>query len=220
MTIVSHRHRLIFLKTRKTAGSSVEAWLAPHLDPEIDLAAVTADLKTLDADLAARLQPRGLKGHAEAEAVKQRVGQDVWDGYLKIAIERSPWDRMISLWRWRRHHRNLDAALDDFLDAIESGDPRRQKETGAEDWSNWPIYAIGSDIVADEVVLYHQLEQDLERTLAKAGLDFDGALPRLKSGLRSAGDRPETLTSSQVERIARLFPREIEAFGFQPPVPA
>ena len=34
MTIVCHTRKFIFLKTRKTAGSSIEIWLAPHLDPE------------------------------------------------------------------------------------------------------------------------------------------------------------------------------------------
>ena len=33
MTIVCHTRKFIFLKTRKTAGSSIEIWLAPHLDP-------------------------------------------------------------------------------------------------------------------------------------------------------------------------------------------
>ncbi len=31
MTIVSHKYRFIFLKTRKTAGSSIEQWLIPRL---------------------------------------------------------------------------------------------------------------------------------------------------------------------------------------------
>ncbi len=31
--IISHEHRFIFVKTRKTAGTSVEVFLADHVEP-------------------------------------------------------------------------------------------------------------------------------------------------------------------------------------------
>lgn len=216
MSIVSHRHRMIFLKTRKTAGSSVEIWLAPHLDPEADLAAMTADLRDHRPDLAAALKPRGLKPHATAGQVRSLVGDDVWRGYFKFAIERNPWDRLISLWRWRQSHRNVAISLQAFLDAIADGSPERLKAANAEGWSNWPIYTIEDRIAVDRVILHDQLEAGLAGALAQVGMTYRGGLPRAKAGIRRSGDTTAMLSESQRALIGDLARREIAAFGFTP----
>lgn len=217
MAIVSHKHRFIFLKTRKTAGSSVEIWLAPFLDPEKDLAAVTADLAHYRPDLAARLQSRNLPAHASASEVRTLVGETVWKSYFKFSIERNPWDRMISLWQWRRHHRRVSPSFDEFLSAIVDGTPSRLKQAGAQGAMNWPIYAIEDAVVADEMIIYDRLEQGLSLAMARIGLHFDGVLPHAKAGIRDPLASVDTLTERQSDIIAALFEREIREFGFQRP---
>ena len=46
MTIVSHKHKLIFLKTRKTAGSSIEASLIRYCGPD-DIISSAVDVENL-----------------------------------------------------------------------------------------------------------------------------------------------------------------------------
>lgn len=217
MTVVSHRHELIFLKTRKTAGSSIEIWLAPFLDPETDLAAVTADLSHYRPDLAAELKPRGLKAHATAAEVRDLVGDRIWHGYYKFSVERDPWDRIISLWRWRQYSRQVDVSFDEFLEAIAQDSSERLRACGAEDWSNWPIYSIDDTVVLDDVILYEELYQSLPKSLACVGMEFDGRLVRTKSNIRKAEDTVDALTNAQVDLIAKVFEREIREFGFAPP---
>ncbi|MBP7000551.1 sulfotransferase family 2 domain-containing protein [Amaricoccus sp.] len=214
MSIVSHRHRMIFLKTRKTAGSSLEIWLASRLDPETDLAALTADLRDHRPDLAAALKPRGLAPPATAAQVRALVGDAVWRSYFKFAVERNPWDRLISLWRWRQSHRHAPISLEAFLDAIAEGSPSRLKSANADGWSNWPIYSIDDQIAVDRVVLYEELETGLTEALAQVGIAYDGALPRAKSGARSKGDTIRLLSEGQRALIADLCRKEIGAFGF------
>ncbi|MBP7240895.1 sulfotransferase family 2 domain-containing protein [Amaricoccus sp.] len=214
MGIVSHRHRMIFLKTRKTAGSSVEIWLAPYLDPEADHAALTADLRDHRPDLASRLKPRGLKPHATAAEVRSLIGDGIWRSYFKFAIERNPWDRLISLWRWRQSHRNAAISLQAFLDAIADGSPDRLKAANADGWSNWPIYTIEDRIAVDRLVLYDRLEAGVAEALAQVGIEYDGGLPRAKAGIRSSGDTTDSLSASQRALIADLARKEIGTFGF------
>ena len=217
MAFVSHRHRLIFLKTRKTAGSSVEVWLAPLLDPTTDLAALTADLAAIDPHLAAQFRPGRLTGHATAEQVRRLVGEHAWQSYFKLSIERDPWDRLISLWRWREERRGESMTLDDFLTAMESGDTAIEQAYQARHWSNWPIYAIGNEIIADQIVQFARLEEELGAALARVGLRPAGTLPRLKAGRRRPDDTAARLTLRQKQRIGRLFAKEIEAFGYREP---
>lgn len=236
MTIVSHRHRLIFLKTRKTAGSSVEAALIAHLGFR-DLVSTTEDNEPVRhsplhtpnrvdswVPCAARLQDwgkqRGLKSmslyrHATAEDVRSLIGAARWDRYLKIAIERNPWDRVLSLWRWCCVKEPLP--FEEFLDRIEEGEPWRVGGLKHHQLSNWPIYTIDNHIAVDVLVQYDELEPEIQNVLGQVGVRMRGPLPRVKAGLRGPEHGVDRLSQDHVERIGRLFRREVEHFRYSVP---
>ena len=126
--IVSHRHRFIFIKTEKTAGTSIELSLAKVCGPE-DV--ITAVLHPADRELRRSLGPgyrgeqnelvplrfltsldiaRAVKAgrrprftnHMGAADVRRFVPREVWDGYYKFCVERNPWDKVISSYCWWR----------------------------------------------------------------------------------------------------------------------
>jgi hypothetical protein len=235
MTIVSHEFEFIFLKSMKTGGSSVEAALLPYLGRR-DWLALTPELEPLDHPFwrtsnnsrlpiprERRIKSRlglhpswKLRKHSSAAHVREVVGETVWDRYLKFSIERDPWDRMVSLWRWRARARP-DLPFEEFLHGLESGRDDEGVRGGASSWSNWPIYAVGDEIVADRVIEYADLEAGLAEVLEAVGAPTV-ELPRLKSHTRSPGLTPgRVLTVQQVERIGVLHRREIEAFGYRAP---
>jgi hypothetical protein len=233
--IVSHRHRYIFLKTKKTGGTSLEAALLPHCGPK-DLVAASIDFDPVDRPFLRTVNPgpRAMRGsqrfkrivgrtplvpawrlsmHASARHVRAVVGEDVWGSYRKITIERNPWDRMISLWKWRS--RLGPMGFDEFLDSLENDEPNHRAFGHESKWSNWPIYTIDDRVVADDVIEHARLNADAAALLADMGIPAD-PLPAMKAGYRSAGDRVSDLTAEQVERIARLHRREIALFGYEP----
>lgn len=237
MTIVSHEHRFVFIKTRKTAGSSIEASLVEHLGPR-DWVSTVREVEPLARrpwlttntttwpiprervvkKLIGRsgLMPAlALKQHSSAAEVRRILGGRRWDAYTKVAVERDPWDRTLSLWRWRS--RSRPCSLDEYLDMIETGDDRGHRQYRPASWSNWPLYAEGDDVIVDQVILYDRVADELLPLLRSLGIEHPGELPRLKSGHRDRGDLADRLTASQVERIARLHRREIDTFGFTAP---
>lgn len=233
MTIVSHKHQFIFLKSRKTAGSSVEGWLAPLLGqrdlvitsdenrrlpvlstphPVTRFAAVERPFKK-----ALRLVRPGfrLDQHSDAVAVRLIVGEDVWRRYYKFSIERQPWDRLLSLWSWRQHRLKREISFDHFLDRIESndGDPLVQY------WSNLPSYTgeCGS-VIVDRVLDYANLHGELTDVARELRLPLAVSdLPRHKSGIRGRSHGVASLSRAQIERVSRLCRAEIELFGWQEP---
>jgi hypothetical protein len=239
MTVVLHTCRFIFLKTRKTAGTSIEQWLAPHVRRG-DMIATATESSPLPVPFwstpntvtgMARLERKFKKfacrvtGHPRAMAIRQHmsaaevravVGEEVWRSYYKVSVERDPWDRAISLWRWRQKRFATEIGLDAFLDLVEGP----SGGTMAHDFSNLPMYTIDGEIAVDRVVRFERLNEDLQEVCDRIGLPAKVAdLPRAKGNVRPASDRVAGLTATQIARIARIAAREIELFGYTPPPP-
>lgn len=89
--IISHKHKFIFVKTAKTAGSSVESWLVPALGPEDEIISPGKNET-----------PSGtLYYHAPAKLIK-RLRPREWEEYLTWAIVRDPLDRLVSAYFHRK----------------------------------------------------------------------------------------------------------------------
>jgi hypothetical protein len=224
--ILSHRYRFIFVKTRKTAGTSVEIALAKHCGPEDIITRITASDEAVRQALghrgpqnfsisrwrwtpgdwvnAVRRQRHGrFYNHMSAAEIRARVGPRVWDSYYKIALERNPWDLVVSAYFWH-HRKEPRPPIGEFIRSPE-----------VRSYSNLPLYTIDGRIAVDHVGRYEDLPAELERFAARVGLPEVPSLPRAKGEFRS--DRrhySEILGPEERDQIARLFAAEIEAFGY------
>jgi len=214
--IVSHRHRFIFLKTRKTAGTSIEVALSRYCGPEDVVTPVSPDDEAVRRGLGTgprnyrrsmrSLRPRHiptlLRGrwpvlywnHMTAREVRDRVGAATWDGYFKFAFERDPMERVLSYYHHRAHQ---EMSLADFV------------ETELHRCLNHPIYTLDGALCVDMLGRFDHLEEDLKFVTAHLGLPFDGRMPRLKGGFRSDRRPPgEVFTASQSRMIQEFFREE------------
>ena len=75
--IISHRHRFIFIKTQKTAGTSIEVFLSGLCGPE--------DVVTPFGAPEPGHEPRNFAGYTNqmtASEIRSRVGEDLWRTYF------------------------------------------------------------------------------------------------------------------------------------------
>lgn len=211
--IVSHAHRFIFLKSRKTAGTSVEIALSRVCGPADTITPISPADEPARAAYGGRGPqhfdspplPRRAWNHMPASMVRQLVGREVWRDYLTFSIERNPWDALVSLFHWQMREGET-MAFEDFVWSP-TVDDYAQRQPRA--------YRINGELALDEVCRYDQLEHDLGLLWERLELPGRLELPHAKAQTRS--DRRHYSTyydDASAARVAEVFAPAIEAFGF------
>ena len=229
--LISHKYKFIFIKTSKTAGTSIEIALSKFCGNE-DIITTISDA---DEEIRGNLSYRGpqnymipksrysleqwrkflFKGkrtkyqnHRPAKLIKMDLGGEVWNTYYKFCVERNPWDRFISFYYWEnRFNPHRLPSISEFLD---SDKPLDLQSKGIN------LYTIDDEVVVDKVCFYESLEEDLEKVRIKCGLPERLTLPNAKRSFRT--DRRNyrnILTNEEAEKIKNLSRREIALFGYQ-----
>lgn len=229
--IISHTHRYIFIKSLKTAGTSVEAALSKHCGND-DMVTPLGDY-WFNRDergewIHSAMNAEGFFQHDSAAEVNRKVSPKVWNEYFKFSITRNPWDRVVSDFSWqarntpemrpvRRWYHRLGAPFDEFQQTT-----RLFRRYVAGDWTtNDRFYLMNGALCVDFVIRYERLSEDLAEVCRRVGLPALG-LPHLKSGLRQGGhpyaeyyDEPsKAVVAERHHNDTRLFGYEFERAPF------
>jgi hypothetical protein len=199
--IISHKYRFIFIKTYKTAGTSIEVFLSGPCD--------AGDVFTPITPPVAPHVPRnheGFQAHMPAREVQAKVPEEVWKGYFKFCVERNPWDKTLSHYHMMNHRAGGGLSFDAYL---ANGDLP----------VSYPLYThpAGSEILVDQVLRYETLTEGLAEVFGSLGVPFDGSLNiRAKAEYRS-DRRPyrEVYTEAQRRCVEQAFEWEIRTHGYR-----
>jgi hypothetical protein len=216
LMIVSHKYRFIFLRTEKTASTSLTAALKGFLD-ENDLQASTrrppwAKFSPIHHRALKRYCPQwfGLHTHATAKQVRDVVGRKIFDSYYKFAVDRNPWDRQVSLYAHRKWKKGQP--VEDFDRDMRS---LVYRNTSYVRLNNWSKYAIGGEIVADRILRYERLDEEIDELFKTLGIPGPIVMPRLR---KYTADRPHYSTyysDATRDLVGKWYAKEIEALGYK-----
>ena len=196
--IVSHQHKFIFIKTRKTAGSSLESILYNYLGPD--------DICTgSEGDGTPRLNTNLESGHVGC-AYFQKNYKQPWNDYFTFAVERNPWDKMVSHYFFLRAQGSFKARRTFTNFVLDFADR----------YTDWGKYAAGDGIKVDKVFKYETLDIDLFRT---TNIPYNRELTKIfkKSGLRpgKAKDYKKFYDTISKKKVKEVFHREIKTFHYR-----
>ena len=145
--IISHKYKFIFVKTRKTAGSSIQMYLSGLCGSEDTFTPMDraeqfytsrnyrglinpfSQVLNTDSRKGKIVQPlwrfltfKKFYSHISAQEISRMVPMKIWDDYYKFAVDRNPWDKVLSHYHYSRQRfdkYDKDISFDDF---ISSGD--------------------------------------------------------------------------------------------------
>lgn len=228
--IISHHHKFIFLKTTKTAGTSIEIALSKFCGPADIITPITKEDEKIRHDLGypgpqnylappwkygikdianlvfKKRKKRSYYNHIPASAVRPQIGEKIWDSYFKFCVERNPWDRAVSFYYWK----NRAEPRIPFSEYAGSNAPVILKKNG------FGIYTIDGGVVVDKVCCFENLAEDLDAVRLRLGIPEKLELPRAKSRFRKDhATYHENYADAERARIAEIFAEEIRLFGYE-----
>lgn len=241
--IVLHEPGIIFLKSRKTAGSSLEIALSAFAGEDDVITPI--DFGRSDDKSRSELGYRGAQNyrkpihglltrptwrdwrdflkrkplrkhhdHSAARRVRWHFDTTKWHRYSKISIVRNPWDYMVSSYYWANRDHEV---LPDFQRWCLDNDRLMNR--------NHRQYFIGNQCVIDHFLRFERLLEDL-RGLEEKFPAIRGVADIFSGMNAKKGVRPKTGPSldeiyrhaPQVDQLIRERCRfEIETFGYQGP---
>lgn len=239
--IISHTHKAIFIKTKKTAGTSIEVYFAGHCGPDDIVTPVGEEEAT------AGHRPRNYRGlwNPLPEAFGLRDSAGRWrrecGGPLKSIAQLGKARKFynhIPAYRvmkrvparlWREYtvftvERNpWDKALSQYY-----WKARRRPDYGFGDFVkegdlgiNYPRYChpATGEVLVDRFIYYDRLSEGLQELFDLIGVPFSGSLGvRAKGGTRSERKPYQELFTGELapyrDEIDRLFAKEIEMHGW------
>jgi hypothetical protein len=235
MTLVGTTHKIIFIKTHKTAGTSVEAALEKtllglpgrHYQPFTASVHgfVTARPKNYDTPWHQLISQRNLKkmmktlgwdaiyfksilalqNHSLPDQIKASMPLEFWETATKVTICRKPLDIIISQFFWENPK------------AKSGADWRPQLEMFATTVHPKPINQAIANLREPVTVLrYESLTDDFEKLISSIGLQTEG-LPTFKSGFKPTDLQTGQLTfkPDTLKRIRENWGAYADRFGYE-----
>lgn len=185
---VAHRYNCIFIHIPKTAGSSIEKFVADSSGYEKpgefwdmwgkikteDRARLNLHEKDLDWVALNRLQSN--YHHLSARALKQILDPELWVRYYKFAVIRNPFDRIVSFYEYHKM----------------TGERGLTKGRNFKEWfwhvefipSMKPyVYDEADNLLVDKLIRFEDLESGFRETCHEIGID-SMSLPHEKKSKR------------------------------------
>jgi hypothetical protein len=235
--IASFLHNYIFIKTKKTASTTVEMTLAPSCGPEDIITPLPRPEemtrgngeplcrnflsdRALEEEFRDAMRRSDRKGHSRMKKMLRMSGMyfnHMIAADIKSKLAPDFWNGALKITVERHpYERVVSRAYFRFNNDRPFG-PYLDRVVRKQNYSSYAFYTIDDQVVVDEFLRQESLHEDLKRLGAKLGIPIPQTLVRAKSKTR-ADRRParEILTEKQKEIIYRVCRKEFDLLGYEP----
>jgi hypothetical protein len=197
--IISHKHKFIYFKAKKVAGTSTEILLSDLVGNEDIVTPITKE----DSSTHKPRNCNGFINHSSPLYIKNKIGEDKFHSYFKFITVRNPFDRAVSWYFWIKSHKKTNKNFKDFI---------LSKGCNLTSFSDWIF--LEKECIADDYIRYENLENDTKRIFGK-WFDVDIVYPTAKSSQRKEKKHyTEYYDDETRQLVAEKYAKDIEYFGY------
>ena len=202
---ISHEYKFIFIKTRKTAGSSIEKIFLDNINENFEFGGMPPEKLS---PILPNSQSQFIKEHSGHRVISTYYSKE-WKNYYKFTIERNPWDKTVSNFHF-----------------IQNWKPKKTKN-GFEDFimnpknkfflNDWELYTEKNIPVVDKIIRYENLEEDFAEVCKEINFPYKGQLAntRLKGSFRSKKDYKDYYNDITKNKVKDLYTKTINYFNYK-----
>lgn len=235
--LISHKHKFIYTKTKKTASTTVAAFFTQYCTERENLKQVDSIDEHHDSHgiIGRRVRgkhtsPNKFDVNTNISEIKKYLGEKNFNDYFKFTVIRNPFDRFISIYSFAK---NLEKKLRKRI-----VDPRwgfgfdfQNYNNDIECFRSWAkifkdkkenylcdtkMFMIDKELVMDFYIRYENLEDDIQTVCKHVDIKFNpDDISNFKRQYRQAGDYKRYYTDKEIEIAQKVFSKELSLFKYQ-----
>ena len=151
--------------------------------------------------------------HTPVRDMIQLLGEECWSELFTFSVVRNPWDRALSLFRWRQRVGNIpsDMDFDAYLRMLR--DDRDHSPYHGHRFCQLDFLTDErGDIAVDFVMRFERRRDDFRRLRERSGIDLDADVHLMRTATEPGYARHFTPDTRRM--VAELYAPDIEAFGY------
>jgi len=233
--IISHKYKFIFVKTKKTAGTSIETYLNRFCNTEdiftpigfekdtknhsainyrgffnpINELQRIKNINQFKKTIIDFITQNKFYNHMPAYLIKARIPNKIWENYYKFCVERNPWDKTISHYFMLKNRIDKDLTFDEYI-------------LNKKFCFNHPLYMDykQKNIIVDHVIKYEKLMPEIAKIFNQLNIPFSDSLGvNAKTNIRKDKRRYQQFFSNEYEKyrevIKKAFKKEINLHEYK-----
>ncbi len=232
--IISFKYKFIFIKTYKTAGSSIENYIFPHLNNK-DIIAPTEDYpgfncwgdfetKGLDQyfphkDLEKKIK-LNLKFFAHMpiwlvkerlEPLSQKINFDIFNNFYKFGVIRNPYDALVSHYYWINSNLSIPISFNQILDDLSAN---TFPNHGLLNFNRLTDRCF-ENVICDKIIKFENLNEELGLVFDRLKIPFKGNLNIFKKKSNRKGRYQDFYNLDSKKIVEEIFWKEMRLFNYK-----
>lgn len=211
--IISHSNKFIWIKSRKSASSSIEIALNEICGSNDYVNVLKENWETqknyIDLVNQYELRKFEITPHEPISSVKEKsfkykiLNGYQWFNYYKFTIERNPWRKVMSLYYY-------------FMNSKWGYYNTPNEFMNTDLWKkcyNWPLYTINNNIVVNHIMRYENLQFEIDKLSSKLEKSLNLKKENIKTDKKMS--IYEFYDISTMNKVKDYFKKEIDYMNYE-----